>query len=355
MQSLLNSYGLTSTTVCWEDTARAKNSCWGPNISDMTLRSKGKDCQVIRRPNFADITVDHSIDNFKVTVGNEDNSTLRQIPLTEYLENLKIYVDDDEKILCSTQACILEGDSGDIPFNVRLYNYQTTTENPAVLVIIASNQGTSAQVLDAKTTDILFNKNGRAHDYIAERLKEERLRLGKSIEGELTQDEKERNVIFIYQVPLVIPKIYRNYKCAQVQCLGGYGILTFGGGSSDYLIEKSEFLSVSNSRNVRGFDHAMLRVSDTDKGVFLGTRGKKLVRDTDFPIRCTLQYYYITDTKEMTEPLVKSISEQLEKFYTHSENKSSLVMGQTNRPTEPKVNKPVEMPQFTTGMNTYAY
>jgi hypothetical protein len=125
--------------------------------------------------------------------------------------------------------------------------------------------------------------------------------------------------------------------------------------NTDYLIEKSEFLSVSNSRNIRGFDHAMLRVSDTDKGVFLGTRGKKLVHDTDFPIRCTLQYYYITDTKEMTEPLVKSISEQLEKFYTHSENKSSLVMGKTNRPTEPKVNKPIEMPQFTTGMNTYAY
>jgi hypothetical protein len=334
MQSLLHSYGLISTTVCWEDTARTKNSCWGPNISDMTLRSKGKDCQVIRRPNFADITVDHSINNFKVTVGNEDNSKLRQISLQEYLDNLNIYIEDNEKILCSTQACILEGDSGDIPFNVRLFNYQTTTENPAVLVIIASNQGTSSQILDAKTTDILFNNNGRCRDYIAERLKDERQRLGKSIKGDLTQDEKERNIIFIYQVPLVIPKLpMRSYNFNS----DIYGMIPIG--SNNLNSNMYNTIPISNGRNVRGFDHAMLRVSDDDKGQFQGTRGKTLKRDTNYPIRCTLQYYYITDTKEMTEPLVKSITEQLEKFYTHSENKRSLVI------------ESVEMPQFT----TYAY
>lgn len=67
LKSLLNSYGLDAHTVCWEDTARNKNSCVGPNISDMTLRAEGTNMPVIRRPNFTDITVDHPIDKFNVT------------------------------------------------------------------------------------------------------------------------------------------------------------------------------------------------------------------------------------------------------------------------------------------------
>lgn len=31
-------------------------------------------------------------------------------------------------------------------FNVALYNYQSTRENPAVLAIVATSKGTSAQV-----------------------------------------------------------------------------------------------------------------------------------------------------------------------------------------------------------------
>jgi hypothetical protein len=333
------------TRVCWEDTARSKNSCWGPNISDMTLRSNGKDCQVIRRPNFADITVDHPINNFNVTIGNEDGTQLKRISLKEYLEKLDIKVNSDEQLLCSTQACILEGSSGDIPFNVRLYNYQTTNTNPAVLVIISTNQGTSAQVLDAKTTNILFNKNGRAHDFIAERLEEERVRLGKAIDEPMSAEEKERNVIFIYQVPLVISRT-RSSKFTIEECYYEMESLL-------YFDETPLVKGVS-----RGFDNAMLRVSSYDKGEFKGTKGKTLVRDTNYPIRCTLQYYWITDDMSMlTEPLVKTISEQLEKFYSSSSNKSSLVMGKTERPTEPKnINSamvPIPNPQFQVQMNQY--
>ena len=36
-QDLLHSYGLKAHSVTWEDTGRYKGSCWGPNISDMTL------------------------------------------------------------------------------------------------------------------------------------------------------------------------------------------------------------------------------------------------------------------------------------------------------------------------------
>jgi hypothetical protein len=378
MQSLLNSYGLNMTRVCWEDTARSKGSCWGPNISDMTLRSNGKDCQVIRRPNFADITVDHSLDHFNVTVGNENGTELKRISLREYLDNLNVKVESDEKVLCSTQACILEGDSGDVPFNVRLYNYQTTETNPAILVIISTNQGTSAQVLDAKTTDVLFNKNGRAHDFIAERLKEERKRLGKSLDTIMSTEEKERNIIFIYQVPLVVPRptrgFYSNNKIMleSFNCKGmdsatlGYDDDSFAYEESCSFNQYTSFPAPSGFSVMRGiskgFDNAMLKVSSNDKGPFTGTKGKTLTRDTNYPIRCTLQYYWITDDMSMlNEPLVKIMGEQLEKFYSNSENKSSLVMGKTERPTEPKnmeqESTPSNLPSpfFQVQMNSYAY
>lgn len=352
-QSLLNSYGLNMTTVSWEDTARSKNSCWGPNISDMTLCSNGKNCNVIRRPNFADVTVDHTMDNFYVTVGNENNSPLKRIKLSDYLKSipeLSMNVNTDEKLLCSTQACILNDnkDSNETNFNVRMYNYQTTSSNPAVLVIISTNQGTSAQVLDSKTTDVLFNKNGRKYDFVAERLKEERKRLGKSLDEPMTNEEKERNVIFIYQIPLVVPKQRRimwGEECEDsfdtLESFSSYKCEGCGPPASACTPMTLSFTN-SSATNLercvsRGFDNAMLKVSKNDKGEFGGLSGKTLKRDENYPIRCTLQYYYLTDTMQLSENLVKTMSEQLNKFYDNSENKSSLVAGKTNRPTEPKL------------------
>lgn len=341
--SLLESYGLKMTQVSWEDTARTKNSCWGPNISDMTLFSNGKNCNVIRRPNFADLTVDHSLDNFYVTVGNENNTQLKRIKLSEYLKSipeLTINMTDDEKILCSTQACILEDSfrSNEINFNVRLYNYQTTIDNPAVLVIISTNQGTSAQVLDAKTTDILFNKNGRKYDFVAERLKEERIRLGKNIDEPMAQEEKERNVIFIYQIPLVVPKPVSWFPSYNLESASLKSASPFSAAASAC----ASTFSRAKTRCAlpsRGFDNAMLKVSESDKGVFIGLKGKTLVRDTNYPIRCTLQYYWLSDSMEMSENIVKTMAEQINKFYDNSENKSSLVVGIIDRPTEPKFNQ----------------
>jgi hypothetical protein len=270
-------------------------------------------------------------------------------------------VKEDEKLLCSTQACVLNDTSTEVSFNVRLFNYQTTTDNPAVLVIISTNEGTSAQILDAKTTDILFNKNGRRFDFVAERLKEERMRLKKKTDEPMTSDEKERNVIFVYQIPLVIPKREPRYE---FMSFGGYPVTlescqmdSFG--DLDFLEEQSEVVFLSNStekkRKSKGFDNAMLRVSQNDKGEFLGLRGKTLQRDQNYPIRCTLQYYWLNDSDNtnMSEDLIEMLSSQLNKFYDNSENKSSLVTGNTDRPTEPKLEDKKEGSFFTTLLNKF--
>lgn len=67
-------------------------------------------------------------------------------------------------------------------------------------------------VLDSKTTDILFNSSGRAFDYVAERLKEERKRLGKDLNAPMSVEEKERNVLFVFQIPLKQKEIKKDVE-----------------------------------------------------------------------------------------------------------------------------------------------
>jgi hypothetical protein len=38
----LEKHGLTIMSTAWEDASRYKNSCWGNNITDMTLKVKDK-------------------------------------------------------------------------------------------------------------------------------------------------------------------------------------------------------------------------------------------------------------------------------------------------------------------------
>ena len=418
LKSLLHSYGLDIKNVTWEDTARNKNSSWGPNISDMTLRSEQTNMPVIRRPNFSDVTIDHSINNFNVTVGNESNSKLERIRLTDYFFNINKYTSnpnisklfkDDEEVLCSTQACLLPAAESEVNFNVRLFNYQSSLTNPAVLVIVASNQGTSSMVLNSNTTDILFNSSGRGFDFVAERLKEERKRLGKDLDAPMSTEEKERNVLFIYQIPLkqkIIPQIQKCY--GSLDSVGAiydlnndnnqyfnnrppklkkksssnnkYNLFNFSNTSNDLENNIMSFDTYDNSqldsittkvnglqdssptfsrgttnqkKEKIGLDNAMLRVSDKDRGSFEGTKSLSLERDFRYPIRCTLQYYWITDTEKISQEQITQIASQLETFYSNSSNKSSLVYGQTNRSTEPKTNIIKENPLFTNCLNKF--
>jgi hypothetical protein len=51
-------------------------------------------------------------------------------------------------------------------------------------------------------TALDFNNAGNAANFIAERLKDERVRFGKVAEVKMDKDEQERNTLFICQVPL---------------------------------------------------------------------------------------------------------------------------------------------------------
>lgn len=367
---LANAYGLKIQTVSWEDTARNKESSWGLNISDLTLVVDNTSMNMIRKPNFSDITADIPHTNFTVTVGNETNSgILTRIPLKEYVQNITKYneIEGDNKIelwderdtslLISAQCCLLPSNetSHETEFCPRMYNYQS-----AVLVIVSTSQGTSSCILSNRE-NLYFNRNGRKVSYLAKRLKQDRKERGVEIEGKMTSEEEDRNAIIIYQIPL---KSQRDTRCrsdpwmvsGELMGVGIYNKDFFSGPSTltvngayvdsiennmincSSVVSNASFTrdtSFKKSKGTLGLDDAMLQVSEKDQGKFEKLDASKLIRDTRFPIRVTYQFYKVTDTTILNESDFEFISNKINNIYNKAKNKGSLVLNTTDRRTEP--------------------
>lgn len=331
-RALAERNGLQISTVAWEDTGRTKGSCFGPNISDMTLVVAGSNMPIIRKPNFADVTSDQAMDMFTVNVGNERGATLRTVSLCEYLTNITKYTDiktkgslvaaRDTHVLTSAQACVLPLRDGKVEFGVKLYNYQSCVE-PAVLVIVASSQGTSAHVVLGHDNVLRFNKSGRAAEFVAERLKDDRARRGVATEGAMTTEEKTRNAVLIYQIPLVYhAPVMRPESLMQLS----------------YSLETAIPCSAgrSASRSDRGMDHAVVSTTE-GRGEYPSLSKWTVERDTRMPIRCTIQYYHVSDSDSISESEMTAIATEVTK---HSPVGSLVVDGSTARPTEHTVPTP---------------
>jgi hypothetical protein len=355
VRSLAHSYGLAVNTVSWEDTGRTKGSCWGPNISDMTLYVEPYNMPVVRKPNFADLTADRKIEDFTVAVGNESGEPLRQIPFKEYLENIKpMLLERDSNLLVSSQACILPLSDGEVEFCVHLYNYQSNDSfDPAVLVIVASAQGTSAQAVFG-TTKLYLNDNGRSFNLKASRLSDDRLKRGVPLEGPMTDDEKNRNALFIYQVPLKqkhhpIPKWYDTDILEGCAPLTGY----FTSPAPSFTSPAPNMASCPSPRSKgasRGFEKAVLS-KGRDMGRFTGTEDLMLTRDDRFPIRCTVQYYNVTDVATLSEDQIKDLAQLIGKVYESAPATGSLVVSTNDRVTESTL-KPVAQNFLPDGSST---
>jgi hypothetical protein len=394
-RTLASKYGVSISTVAWEDTGRTKGSCFGPNISDMTLCASSRNMPIIRKPNFSDVTSDQDISSFNVNVGNENGSALKQIPLTEYLENITKYTDikikdngnlirnRDTQILTSAQACVLPLKDGKVEFGVKLYNYQSQI-NPAVLVIIVSSQGTSAHYVLGRDNTLDFNKNGLKAKFLAERLRDDRAKRGVPLDGPMSDDEKIRNALMIFQIPLKYNAPSRGWTFNDDEEAGGAGF------SLDNLVEKSCCLSATSdcmpqstkyykssnqssswfgsgfgsapapaaaagsaysvasasrftdnrfpSRSAsppRGMDHGILSTSE-GSGKYNSLSNFTVERDERMPIRCTIQYYHVTDDVTVSEEDMKTIASEVVRHNPIS----SLVVDKTERPTEHSVVTP---------------
>ena len=379
VRDLASSYGLSINAVSWEDTARSKGSCWGPNICDMTLTVEGTRMPMIRKPNFSDVTADIPLDTFSVTIGNEKEnpSVLERVPFREYIKHTlglgNMILPRDDVILTSAQACVLPlGSKGTVDFCPELYSYQASEDNPAVLTIVACHQGTSAQTITGRTQKLMFNQGGKSALYQAKRLSQDRKERNVEIVGEMTDDEMDRNILIVFQIPLKVKT--NSLKTNSLTVTGtsswysyaldvtgsvqgssntftGYGSVQ--GSSNTFLGYGSDSTDPSTIRQCSGMEDAMLCVSDIDQGTFPTIQSQKLVRDERFPIRATFQMYKVTDDSNITEVDIKYIADKIADVYKSGNATGSLVHETTSRMTEPTL-KPLNFskPLFASWTNT---
>lgn len=346
-QSLAAQYGLNIVNVTWEDTGRYNNSAVGPNISDMTIQVQSPDpasggysltlMPVIRYPNFEDLTGDVSPDRFYLLVGNETGQSLQRVSLTEYLSNFRRYLNNpnswtgqessllaerDSHVLVSAQAAFLPvPQQGRAEFNPVLFNYQSYQGDPAVLVIVATREGTSATIID-NTRDafpsgfswgqrLFFNQNGQRAGFTGERLSDFQTQAqpGQEITVE-AGEESGLNMVLLIQVPL-----------KQKQPL--------------VMEDELMFAAAETAPAQKSDVEAAVIGHGPIEGPFTEIDNLAIERDDRFPIRVTVQFYQATSNGIVSPADMEIIAGQLKRVYSDAEYVGSLVVdGPSQRVTE---------------------
>lgn len=339
-RALAAEHQLSVNRVTWEDSSREKGSCWGPNISDMTLRVDNTNMPVIRSPNFEDTTWDVEMSNVSLIVGNEQSGgQTRSVSLDDYLRNFSQYnggrdlgdeqeglycAERDSHVIMSAQSCFVPvPQGGESKFSVSLFNYQSIADDPAVLVLVSSATGTSSQTVgDSSDGNALyFNDAGKKCPFVAARLADDREQrgVGEAVDSKtLTGEEAARNCLLIIQVPLKPQKERPVFDvCYQMESC----------------CAPLDFQCDEGSVETSDIDHAVLRVGDSE-GEFPPLPAK-MVRDTRYPVRVTLQYYKATSNGVFSSDAMADVAQQLLAARRFGENVGSLVtQGDTGRPTE---------------------
>ncbi len=355
--------GLSLVNVMWEDTGRAEGSALGPNISDLTLQVRRRDergafasslMPVIRFPNFSDRTGDVPADKFFVRVGNErEGVPLASVPLAEVLRDLRKFVSvpasirgsgnllapRDSHFLVSAQAVFLPiPREGKAEFTPAVFNYQSAPGSPAVLTLLITREGTSVAVIENKPEDrtqgmgqeLYFNHHGQRASFTAERKSDVEARIasqgGPKTEADRTALQKGADVLFLVQVPLVH---------AQRGRLGGSLPKPAPSPSSaaGVPVPKKE----SEAR--RRADDSDVEQAVLGHGPNLGPYNEghnlRLVRDPQFPVRVTVQFYKATSNGVVSEQDLDGIARSIGSVYEHADAVGSLVMpeGDPRRPT----------------------
>lgn len=341
--------GLDITNVSWQDTGRYHNSTVGGNISDVRLVAITKDREgktetftqpIVRLPNFQDVTVDIDMDQVFIPVGNAVGVKPYGVSLKTVLEYLPLFTSSSEKIkgslfseqrdskvLVSAQAAILPvTKQGEAHFVPSIYNYQSTEEHPAVLVILVSNRGTSVTVIDnqrdkvqnASGQMLFHNKNGEKAPFVIQSLKEvSSTKEGQArIEdlknsGQSVAGQSDVNQVMMIQVPLKHPPMDRGFITLSATSFALDGLESAPRGGT------------------KGLDKGVVDVAKYTLGKFveLNGLGEKLERDHDLPIRVDVIKYMASDTTDLTAAEVRTLPEELRGIYEAGSNIGSLVTG----------------------------
>ncbi|MFO0746723.1 MAG: hypothetical protein U1F43_13780 [Myxococcota bacterium] len=354
-QELARARGLNIVNVTWEDTGRYKNSAVGPNISDMSIQVQHKQANgelalylmpVIRFPSFEDKTADLRLDRFNLLVGNEQGDSLRRVTLKDFLGNIREYLHEpgswkgerqtllaprDTHALVSAQACFLPiPKAGDAKFNPVLFNYQSMKDDPAVLTILVTREGTSVTIIDNVRDGfeaggvwgqrLFFNDDGKRASLTGKRLSDVKLDTdrpgGPKVEA---NGEQGMNMVLLIQVPLK-QKHPRRFD----------PMLMEGDAEDAPAGAKSAFAERGRS----DVENAVIGHGALE-GPFTEIDHLDIERDPSFPVRVTVQFYKATSNGVVSAQDLDDIKAQIDRVYADADYVGSLVTGgDTGRPTE---------------------
>ncbi len=358
---------LSLVNVAWEDTGRSIGSSVGPNISDLSLqvRHRGESggfesaiMPVIRHPNFSDRTGDVPADRFFVRVGNEGpGGSLRTVPLTDVLRNLRGFASASDSILgsgnllaprdthflVSAQAVFLPiPKTGKASFNPVLFNYQSSPGAPAVLSILVTRQGTSMQVIENRSEDVTsagwgqelyFNNKGQRAAFTAERKSDVEQRIaaqgGPKTEDDRSALAKGADVLFLVQVPLRVPRMARPEPMPPMPMGGAMP------SSAPMAESKSAKDESGPGRAARSDVEQAVLGHGPNLGPFNEGHRLRFERDPSFPVRITVQFYKATSNGVVSDVDLDSISRSIGSVYEHADAVGSLVLPENDarRPT----------------------
>ncbi len=352
-------YDLDIINVTWEDTGRYYGSSVGPNISDVTIQVQNWNphlraydltlMPVIRYPNFSDLTGDISPDDFYLLVGNEDDVPLYRVTLTEYLRNFRRYMSDpgswdgrktsllaprDTHVLVSAQAAFLPiPEDGTAEFNPVIFNYQSYQENPAVLTIVATREGTSATIIDNVRDGfsdgyswgqrLFFNQDGERASFTGQRISDF-IEQGNGESDPVRpadppinpRGDSGLNMVLLIQVPLKQKTPIR-----------------LGAGAAP--VSEGEMMLEMDAAEEKSDVEAAVIGHGPVEGPYTEVDDLAIERDPRFPIRVTVQFYKATSNGVVSEYDMEDIAAQIERVYENADYVGSLVVdGPSARPTE---------------------
>jgi hypothetical protein len=350
---VVHSTGLELLNVLWEDTGRWQGSSVGPNISDVTIEVQMEDAggatrtalmPVMRYANFTDKTGDVAMRKLMIPVGNQNKAgDLSYVSLRDFLaapaqfmslpakgsiKGGSLLAPRDRHALVSAQATFLPiPQQGQATFWPVIFNYQSSRQNPAVLTLLVTRQGTSMTIVDnARDTvggdawgqRLFFNKSGQRTPLTAERLSDVKAS-GVTMNGEAAQSlGGDANLLMIIQVPL-------KYRAP---------VMRAAIGAMDDLLAGPPAVAApaaeSKAAKHGGKDKSDVEVAVLGHGPELGPYteldGLTIERDARFPVRVTVQFYQATSNGVLAAADVKGLRAQIKKVYAMADYVGSLVV-----------------------------
>ncbi|OQR84303.1 hypothetical protein ACHHYP_13590 [Achlya hypogyna] len=337
--------GLDIMTVSWDDCARNQNSSFGPCISDMTLVVDNTWMPVLRVPNFSDPIMSIATDKIVVTVGNEAQvpfgRSLTKISLQEYLANIQKYTTitssmyapaRDHQALVSTQACFLPIDEahGKTDFHVGLHNYQSTPGSPAVLLLVCTDTGTSAQVVSGRDSILYCNQHGYKHTFTAQRLSADRANRGVATTGAMTANEEARNYVMIIQIPLVKrATAFGGQSFSSTSGFCAFGASSAGTTAFSCPMSATDSVAFGAIAAKPDVEAAMVGLGKA-QGAFPGLpNASSMARDPQYPIRVTIQFYQATSNGVVSPEIIHGLANKMDEVKTNASWWGSLVTPST--------------------------